>query len=253
MFNHSFVVPDFLIREPKMYLYQYNDNDFRIVLCKSVKNKGWELLSNSASKFPKDTNLSTFEEIQRSSISRSRREIREIALCNNFEYFATLTINSNSCDRFSLDDCQEKLRKIIKKIKRKNQDFIYLFITEKHKNGAFHFHGLVSGLDFYTNKNGYLSNSDFDTLGFNSFSRIKSKSKVSNYILKYITKDCVKNSKGTIYISSRGLHHSIRTEIPLDTQVAFTYENDYCKIKDFSIDKLSQDEKLYFLNKFDFD
>lgn len=82
-------------------------------------------------------------EVERISLSRTKRDIKEIALCNNFTYFATLTIDSKNCDRFSLTECQELLRKKLKKLKRKNSDFAYLFITEKHKNGAFHFHGLI--------------------------------------------------------------------------------------------------------------
>lgn len=83
------------------------------------------------------------DEVERVSLSRTRRNIRELALSNNFEYFATLTINSKNCDRFSLTECQNALRSKLKKLKRKNSNFAYLFITEKHKDNAFHFHGLV--------------------------------------------------------------------------------------------------------------
>ena len=105
-------------------------------------------------------------------MSRTKRNIREIALCNNFDYFLTFTINSKNCDRFSLDECQNTLKKLIKAYKRKYNDFSYIIITEKHKNGAFHFHGLCKGLnnnDLYINNNGYLSSHFFDKLGFNSF------------------------------------------------------------------------------------
>lgn len=81
----------------------------------------------------------------------------------------------------------------MKTIKAKNHDFKYLFITEQHRDGAFHFHGLCTDLKLYNNTYGYLSSKDFDRLGFNSFSPIISKEKVANYITKYITKHCVKN------------------------------------------------------------
>lgn len=81
------------------------------------------------------------EELERQSLSRTKRNIKELALCNSFTYFATLTINSEFCDRFSLQACQDKLKYIIQeRIRRNNKEFAYLFITEKHKNGAFHFH-----------------------------------------------------------------------------------------------------------------
>lgn len=103
-------------------------------------------------------------------------------------------------------------------------------------------------LDFYVNKNGYLSSRDFDELGFNSFSKIESLEKVSNYILKYITKDCVKNSKGTVYISSRGLKKATVTELSNDLDINFDYSNDYCSIKDFNVNNLSRDELLNIMS-----
>lgn len=175
------------------------------------------------------------EEIQRISLSRSKRNIRELALCNSFEYFATITVNNEFCDRFHLEQCQILLRKKFKKIKRSHKDFAYLFITEKHKDGAFHFHGLIKGLDdFYTNDNGYLSHKVFDEIGFNSFSKIKNYTKCCNYITKYITKDCVKNEHNQIYFCSKGLKKASRDELH-NFEFKPTYENDFCQIRDISI------------------
>ena len=103
------------------------------------------------------SNITTDEEIERISLSRTKRNIKELALCNNFQYFATITINSRNCDRYSLIETQKILRKYLKKIKRNNNDFKYLFITEKHKDGAFHFHGLVANIPLYINTYGYFS------------------------------------------------------------------------------------------------
>lgn len=231
------------ITKEKYFLYQYNDNDFRIVLQKSCRDKGYEEI-----KKPSFIPQTDDDEIERVSLSRTKRNIREIALCNNFTHFATLTINSEFCDRFSLSNCQELLKyKIKEKIRRKNKDFAYIFITEKHKNGAFHFHGLVKNLDFYTNSNGYLSNKVFDEIGYNSFSKINDFEKTCNYITKYITKDCVRNENNQIYISSRGLKKAIRYEInPVD--VDWTYENDFTKIYDFNVSSLTPDKLLKLIS-----
>lgn len=176
---------------------QYNDDNFRVVKLKSAQLKNCPIGSITFWKSePGDFDYVEHDksEIDRVVLSRSRKNIRELALCNGFEYFATLTINSKRADRFSLTECQELLRKKLKALKRKNSNFGYIFITEKHKDGAFHFHGLIKGVDdFYVNKNGYLSHKLFDEMGFNSFSKIKDYTKTCNYILKYITKDCIKN------------------------------------------------------------
>lgn len=228
----------------RFFLYNYNDNNFRIVKIKSCRNSGFEEIKKKNSFI--DVNS---EEIKRQSLSRTKRNIRELALCNDFEYFATFTVNSEKCDRYSLNDVQDKLKKVLHKIKRNNKDFAFLIITEKHKDGAFHFHGLIKGIsDLYVNNNGYLSSKIFyNELGFNSFSKIKDYTKCCNYITKYITKDCIKNSHNQIYICSRGLKKATKEEF---TNIDFipTFTNDFVEIKDFTVDSLSKDELLYFIN-----
>lgn len=124
------------VYQAKYYLYQYNDNNFRVVMLKNSRNPGFEDIKPKKNEFIKQTED---DEVQRVSLSRTRRNIRELALCNNFEYFATLTVSSERCDRFSLTETQTLMRKKLKKLKRKNSDFAYLFITEKHKNRGLSF------------------------------------------------------------------------------------------------------------------
>lgn len=227
-------------------LYQYNDNDYRIVIPKTMRH-GFGYISTKNKNTEPDK-----DEVLRCALSRSKRLIREISLSNDFTYFFTATVNSAFADRFSLTEVQNKIRKICKAIKRKNKGFKYIFITERHLNGAFHFHGLCTDLDLYDNEYNYLSSKDFDTLGFNSFSPILSKQKVSNYITKYISKDCVRNEAGSVYFCSRGLKHASVyniEDIPLDDYlVQKPYENDYCKIYDFNLEKLNSQELLFLID-----
>lgn len=142
----------------RYFVTHYNDMYYRLTVCKSCRNSGVEV-PRSVSPIPTDK-----EEIERISLSRSRRRIRDYCFSNPFTYFATITISSEHADRFHLQECQDLLKKKLKKLKRNNPDFMYLFITEKHKDGAFHFHGLINDIPFYTNANGYLSNSVFDEI-----------------------------------------------------------------------------------------
>ena len=226
----------------KFFLYQYNYDTFRIVKLKFCREKGFE-------KIGKKKNCVDSSEIERVSLSRSKRNIRELALCNNFSHFVTFTINSDYCNRYDIDVCEDNLRKLFKSYKRKNPNFAYLFIAEQHEKGGFHFHGLIKGFnknDLYTNSNGYLSLKHFDVMGFNSISKIKDYNKCCNYITKYITKNCVRNSHNRIFIFSKGLKKADKYEIkPVD--IPFTFENDYCSIRDFTCDELCSEEKLYFL------
>lgn len=235
------------------YLVQYNDDYFKILLNKYQKEKGFEKITKinpykQIEDFMCGTNetITTKEELERQSLSRTKRNIKELALCNNFEYFATVTIASSSCDRYSLIECQKKFKCKLQTIKKYNRKFKYLFITEKHKDGAFHFHGLVANIPLITNNYGYFSNPTLNKLGFNSFSKIIDYNKCCNYITKYITKDCIRNEHNQIYISSRGLKKADKYEIPcLDLE--WSFENDFCKIKEFSSSELSKNDVFQIL------
>jgi len=237
------------ISRTRTFCYQYNDNTYRIVKVKNCRLPGFELLSKSL-----DDNINMHDEIERISLSRTKKNIRELALCNDFEYFATLTVNKNYCDRYDVDICQDSLKRLFKAYKRKHSDFAYLFITERHKDGAFHFHGLVKGLDsadLYMNCNNYLSCRFFDELGFNSFSKIRDYNKTCNYITKYITKDCVRNKTHQIYISSRGLKKAIKSEIKnIDDNNFFTFFNDYCFVRDICLKDLNNSQICDIFQKF---
>ena len=202
-------------------------------------------------------NITSKEEVDRISLSRTKNNIKNICLSNNFEYFATMTVNSKNADRFSLQEVQDKMKKICKSIKRKNPEFKYIYITEEHKNGAFHFHGMVKNLDLYKNEFGYYSSSDFDKLGFNSFSEIKDYNKCCNYITKYITKNCVKNENNQIYFCSRGLskgYNEYMVDFNLkdifnvaEGKKSPVFVNEYCEKIDFQPDKLCREhlDNLY--------
>lgn len=235
----NFQFSKFQIRDTRSFIYVYNDNLIRLVKINSCKKSGFE--SNE----PYQTDVNSAESL-RCSLSRSKKNIREIALCNNFQYFSTLTVDSNKADRYSLEICQKKLKNTLEKIKRKNKDFKYIFITEKHQDGAFHFHGLTKCFDndLYINSYGYLSSKLLTKhLGFNSFSHIKDYNKCCNYITKYITKDCIKNLHNQIYICSRGLLKASKEEIKnIDFEPSFT--NDYCDILD--IDLTTYDKSKLF-------
>lgn len=238
------------LEKKRTYLYQYTNNYFKVVSMKvSTKPKGFEEI-NKKSDFVKHAEK---HEVDRISLSRTKRNIREICLSNEFEYFATLTVSSQRADRYALEDCQKLLKKRLRycqDLARKDgKKFMYIFITERHTDGAFHFHGLINFIPKqYTNEYGYISSQVFDEMGFNSFSKINSFNKVASYITKYVSKDCVKNMHNQIYISSRGLKKAERFEIN-DVPLFYDYENDYCKVKEFYFDDLNMKEKLDIIRR----
>lgn len=229
----------------------YNDTSYRLVKFSNdvLKTSDYKSMRKKNNRFYDDfdINYTSKEEIERISLSRTKSRIREICLSNDFQYFMTVTVNSEKADRFSLSEVQEKMKKICHKIKRKNNDFKFIFITEKHKNGAFHFHGMAKNLPLYENDYHFFSSKDFDELGFNSFSLILDYNACCHYITKYITKDCIKNDNNQIYFCSRGLSRGESEYfVDFDLKSIFddVFENDYCQCVDFDIRKLTNKQRL---------
>lgn len=244
------------IYSPRLQLVQYNDNYYRLVFLRSVRQKGWEKINvteenQSFRENKKGERLS-------SSLSRTRGKIRELALSNNFTYFGTLTISedklsrflSSSSSRYSLNDCLLALRKILKYLKRSNPSFSYLIVFETHKDGAFHFHGLFKNIDLKTNSFGYLYSPLFMVrLGYNSFSLIRDYNRTCSYITKYITKELSSTySDISLYIASRDLISASRYIIYNDININainWSYKNDYCYIKELDLTNIKDcDKKL---------
>lgn len=220
----------FYVSQNQVYKEAYLVVDYGLykdyIILKNKKEKGFEICEEK-----KESKKTDQEEIARVSNSRIKSKIKELALCNDFEYFYTQTLKEN---RYDLDEFVQQIKKRFKAYKRKNKDFIYLIIFEKHKDGAYHLHGLVGGLgiDVYKNQNGYLSLYDFEELGFNSLSKIKDKIKVSSYITKYITKDFVKTSSGYSYFHSKDLNFARRFYLDdVDTtKLKLSFESEFIKI-----------------------
>lgn len=253
------------IYRPTFKLYQYSGSLYRIVFFPK-REKGWEKVENE--ECYKDLEFMHNESL-RTSLSRSRRAVREYIACNNFKYFVTLTINSINADRFNLQECQDLLRRLIHNYSRqlkyanKKEGLDYVLVTEKHENGAFHFHGVFSDMlksDIFVNDNGYLDSKYFSkNLGFFSMSEIKDKLATALYITKYITKDSVINDKGRHYFCSKGLNKPVSYEIKLEDlrykKIPFylfnnKISNDFCKVRDFDYNDLDKNSKFFLWSNF---
>lgn len=211
----------------KFFRVDYNQNYYEYILLRSCRMSGFEEICK------KDKKIIDKEEVQRIEKSRIKSKIKEYALCNDFEYFYTQTLNSNY-DRYDLEEFKKIIQKKFKAYKRKNTNFKYLLIFEKHKNGAYHLHGLLSGLgiDVYTNSNNYLSLAFFEDLGFNSLSKVKDNIKVAHYITKYITKDFEKTASGYSYFHSKNLKTAQKTELNFNEykdDLNLVYQNEFIK------------------------
>lgn len=147
------------------------------------------------------------------NLSRARSRVRELAHCNNWEYFVTLTLDAEKVDRFDLDGSFKRISQFIRNYNKQHSCCIkYLIIPEQHKNGAWHFHGLMTGFPakaFCKNANGYLDWIDYSKrFGYISLSPVRDPVKCANYISKYVTKSTGDNIDigHHSYYCSRGLN-----------------------------------------------
>lgn len=177
-----------------------------------------------------------FEGKLANNISRARSKVFEYAVCNEWDYFFTMTLNPNKGDRYNLQCFNKDLKEWIKNCNKRIDGFHmrYIMVPEQHKDGAWHFHGLMSGIpetEFEINQYGYL---DFPRyakrFGHISLGKIRDRLAVAIYVTKYITKDLgvLKDKYTHLYYVSQGLKRAKviakYENVKLD-EIEYDYEN----------------------------
>lgn len=158
------------------------------------------------------------EESERCAIVRARSRVRELAFCNDWQYFFTGTLDGSKIDRYDLKGYVKRLGEWISNYNRKyGVNLMYLLVPEQHKDGAFHIHGLLNGVhprSLVRNDNGFFEIAEYrKRFGFMSLSPVKDHSKVCSYVTKYITKEQGKTMiefNKHRYYASRNLQKSVK-------------------------------------------
>lgn len=207
---------------PSYTVYRFTDEIYKIVYFHSTKPRVGAVKKRGEKADPeKGSDL-------HSSISRAKRTILELALCNEWDYFCTFTLDSRY-DRFDLSSWYKKFAQFIRDQRKKHGcELAFLLVPETHKNGAWHIHGLIKGapqlvsfadriasgekLPLNLGRNGYFSWPDYEKkFGFNSFGLIRNSIACSFYITKYVSKsidmECI-SSGAHRYYASLGLNRA---------------------------------------------
>lgn len=143
------------------------------------------------------------------SMARTINDIYYKARSNTWDYFLTLTINSD-IDRYDYATCYKTVTKYFYNLRsRYVPDMKFLIVPEQHKDGAWHFHGVLSNVpddmvfdSGLKDKNGrsiynLLYHKESGKIiyekgawkhGFNTLTKVSGSEQVSKYICKYITK-----------------------------------------------------------------
>lgn len=78
------------------------------------------------------------------SMRRARAKLRRLALANDFTYFVTLTLDPERIDRYDGAAITKALSRWCDNMVRRH-GLRYILVPERHKDGAFHFHGFFAG------------------------------------------------------------------------------------------------------------
>ena len=238
-----------------VYGTEKNGKTIKLVIVKDPKDFDREKLEQD------DNSEVQNDEKFDSSISRARSKIWELSICNDWDFFFTITINPNLMDRFDLNNFHLEFTKFLYEYKHRKYKVKYLIIPEKHKDGAWHFHGLLAGLPVseliefrigmrmskfisnlvYRGRHIYFSSSIQDKFGFNTFEPVNNRQAVAKYVTKYIGKNLsrsVTDVGAHLYYHSRGLNEKERIaegtiyrdcSIPLSS----SYENEKIIIREY--------------------
>jgi hypothetical protein len=193
----------------------------------------------------------------KNSLSRSRSAIVELALCNDWDFFATFTLNKEKYDRMNLQKWRKDFTQYIRNNRKSTNEHIkYLLIPEHHRDGAWHFHGLMMGIRRETLqafdiakhprklvKAGYRFHAGIlERFGFNSFAPIRDSLAVSVYVSKYVTKQTAKinlASGAHLYYASQGLERKkeIASGCTVKLLTKAAYENEYVIVSPWITDE----------------
>lgn len=196
----------------------------------------------------KKLKLSFSEDSLQRSVRRSRTAINDYVKCNQFDIFITFTFNPKKVDRYDLLGTYLKMQGWLGRQHRKYPDFRYIIVPEQHKDGAIHFHALISGFGgsltktrvIQNNKRVYNVNSF--TFGFTNAQYLDDdKQKATAYLCKYITKDMQLLSNRRRYWCSKNLikpvvYHNRRYDLGLNkflTHNNIITENEYNVVYEF--------------------
>lgn len=192
-----------------------------------------------------------------SALSRAKNMVRELALCNRWEYFVTLTFDDR-WDRYSLKDRLKEFLQWIQNCNKSGASIRYLLVPEFHQDGAVHFHALMSGIEpsprpfnwpESVNRKEDGSYYDIwkdysDRYGYSAVEPVNDPVAVGFYVSKYITKSLAESSEFVgvhTYYRSRGLQRALEVGSlyhecwALDKACKFSnsfYKFGFCKFDD---------------------
>lgn len=188
---------------------QFPDGTMQYMYSERMKQRGYEL------KEKKHTGESVKRK-ERENMSRAVQKVYDLARSNHFDWFITMTFDPKKVDRYSYDACADALKEFTHLLCLHGNQWIV--VPEQHKDGAYHFHGLVSGdLNLTLHKDGVYNLLDYQ-YGFTTATKIQDRKRVATYIAKYLTKEITVPKGRKRYWASRSLAKPIEDVVIMTSE-----------------------------------
>lgn len=216
-----------------------------------------------------------FEHISEVSMKRTKGKVFNYARCNDWDWFVTFTFSPDKVNRYDYDECIKKIKPWLDNVRRSSPSLSYLVVPERHKDGAWHFHGLFSGLNesqivwsgkYVIKRKWMLGRSQYVRtkekiyrfgsykLGWMTATAVREKERVTSYITKYITKELCDSSYGRKrYWCSRNLLLPEEETFRMDAIDRFILSNDldevatYKKVSTVEYGEMTQSVNMFEL------
>lgn len=232
----------------------FNNSYFKLTNSFVLRNSGFEIEQKFVAK-----GRGGHDEKLRNSISRTKATVFELVICNDWEYFVTLTLDQEKKDRYDLKESVKKLGYFIQNYNRNHKLSIdYMLIPEQHLDGAWHMHGFFMGLPIEhlqqfnlemtlptkirtrleNGKTIYSWGAYQKSFGWCYIEKIENPEAIAKYITKYITKDLsrsVTSLNAKMYYCTKNLNRSVVIHRDFLEKAIENpdYENEYVSVKIF--------------------
>lgn len=124
-----------------MKIYPDGTRDIMLSSRPIFRESGWEECGKKKKVPQSETEDGTADSGR--AMRRARAAVREIALCNRFSFFVTLTLDKEKVNRYDMNAITKKLNSWLdNQVRRKGLQ--YVLVPERHKDGAIHFHGFFN-------------------------------------------------------------------------------------------------------------
>lgn len=205
---------------PFYSIHEYDNGIYKIVAFKGVRDPERRYSRDQEEEQHYDTKLNE-------AFCRAKSMVLQYALCNPWEYFFTGTLDKTKMNRYGLDAYQRSLSQFIRdKRKAYGTQVQFLLIPEQHQDGAWHIHGMLSGLPgsklrrFRPPEPKKLVNSSYlnwpdymNKYGFCSLGPIRHPVATAFYITKYVSKELSQRGGDLgkhLYFHSRPLRKAVK-------------------------------------------